>query len=75
MAASGHPFGALKPGKITPGRLVGRPLSPAPVRAMPERSVVIERPKNRFIRIKAGQHRVLNDRQGNGEAAKKAFKG
>ena len=50
MAASGHPCGALRPGQITPGRQVGRPLSPARVRAMPERFVVIERPKNRFIR-------------------------
>ena len=44
MAASGHPCGALRPGQITPGRQVGRPLSPARVRAMPETFVVIERP-------------------------------
>jgi len=54
MAASGHPCGALRPGQNAPGRQVGRPLSPARVRAMPERFVVIERPKNRFIRKKAG---------------------
>ncbi len=45
MAASGHPCGALRPGQITPGRQVGRPLSPARVRAMPERFVVIVRPQ------------------------------
>ncbi len=45
MAASGHPCGALRPGQITPGRQVGRPLSPARVRAMPERFVGIERPQ------------------------------
>jgi hypothetical protein len=44
MAASGHPCGALRPGQITPGRQVGRPFSPARVRAMPETFVVIERP-------------------------------
>jgi len=44
MAASGHPCGALRPGQITPGRQVGRPLSPARVRAMPETMVEFERP-------------------------------
>ena len=75
MAASGHPCGALRPGQITPGRQVGRPLSPARVRAMPERFVVIERPKNRFIRKKAGQHRALNRLQRHTEAVRRAFDG
>jgi len=44
MAASGHPCGALRPGQITPGRQVGRPLSPARVRAMPETLVEFEMP-------------------------------
>nr|BAV17709.1 hypothetical protein [Achromobacter xylosoxidans] len=57
MAASGHPYGALRPGQITPGRQVGRPLSPARVRAMPEPFAVIERPQKPSIRKKAGQHR------------------
>lgn len=52
MAASGHPCGALRPGQITPGRQVGRPLSPARVRAMPEPFVVIERPQKPFSKKK-----------------------
>ena len=58
-----------------PDRQAGRPLSPARVRAMPERFVVIERPKNRFIRKKVGQHRTLNGLQQCAEAAKRAFDG
>ena len=42
---------------------------------MPERFVVIERPKNRFIRKKAGQHRALNGLQRHAEAARRAFDG
>ena len=75
MAASGHPCGALRPGQNAPGRQVGRPLSPARVRAMPERFVVIERPKNRFIRKKVGQHRALNGLQQRAEVARHAFEG
>ena len=58
-----------------PDRQAGRPLSPARVRAMPERFVVIERPKNRFIRKGVGQHRALNGLQQCAEAAKRAFEG
>ena len=74
MAASGHPCGALRPGQITPGRQVGRPLSPARVRAMPERFLVIERPKNRLIRKKAGQHRAKNRRHGQQEGRREVFR-
>lgn len=56
MAASGHPCGALRPGQNAPGRQAGRPLSPARVRAMPERFVWFESPKNRFIRKEGGKH-------------------
>ena len=54
MAASGHPCGALRPGQITPGRQVGRPLSPARVRAMPERFVVIVRPQKTVYQEEGG---------------------
>jgi len=74
MAASGHPCGALRPGQITPGRQVGRPLSPARVRAMPEPFVVIERPKKPSIRKKAAQHRAQNGQHGTGEAAGRVFR-
>ena len=74
MAASGHPCGALRPGQNAPGRQVGRPLSPARVRAMPKRFVVIERPKNRLIRKKAGQHRAKNRRQGQQEGRREVFR-
>ena len=57
------------------GRQVGRPLSPARVRAMPKRFVVIERPKNRLIRKKAGQHRAKNRRHGQQEGRREVFRG
>tara|TARA_R110001583_G_C5670489_1_gene410867 strand:+ start:3726 stop:4055 length:330 start_codon:yes stop_codon:yes gene_type:complete len=57
MAASGHPYGALRPGQITPGRQVGRPLSPARVRAMPERFVWFESPKKPVYQEGGGKHR------------------
>lgn len=75
MAASGHPCGALRPGQNAPGRQVGRPLSPARVRAMPERFVVIERPQKPSIRKKAGRHRAENERQGYQEGRGEVFRG